>query len=524
MRRNIIVEKLIKEGLSETTLVKLTDKQLGQLAERMLGEQSTPQTTGKGVTTISGKNPAAGDMAKNLNAQGVNVSITEKESKMCDDCGKPMNKCSCDYSHMDEELKGNQKRIDKNHNGKIDADDFKILNKEKEKKGYVVPKPPIPNFNGHKKETPKETKEGNKFSGELAKAKSQHKDSFNVDGKKYNVEEGKKCEHCGKSMTNCSCDDRHLEEGLFGGGHKKVDTIKHDGHEIDVFTKGNEKVYGHPRKEGTKGKNDSERLVYSDLEGLKKSTSLMNKGEKNVNFPKSKKISNPDYKSTVVDTNESKPSAGLSKEKKSEVVKKAKHGGDIGKKGKGFEKIADKASKKYGSKEAGEKVAAAAMWKNIKREGIEVKEWVNNLAENNLYHSFTSKNEIMELIQTKLNESTTMTHEFGPGIKKGHNGIPEFMTYDSITSSGPATAPTKPKPTVKPGTTPKPKTPYQPGPGPNHKPKALAEKKMGPATAPTKPRTKPTTKPGTKPKKDSPYLPKPGPNHKPKALAEKKDK
>ena len=134
MRRNIIVEKLIKEGLSETTLVKLTDKQLGQLAERMLGEQSTPQTTGKGVTTISGKNPAAGDMAKNLNAQGVNVSITEKESKMCDDCGKPMNKCSCDYSHMDEELKGNQKRIDKNHNGKIDADDFKILNKEKEKR------------------------------------------------------------------------------------------------------------------------------------------------------------------------------------------------------------------------------------------------------------------------------------------------------------------------------------------------------------------------------------------------------
>ena len=164
------------------------------------------------------------------------------------------------------------------------------------------------------------------------------------------------------------------------------------------------------------------------------------------------------------------------------------------------------------------------MWKNIKREGIEVKEWVNNLAENNLYHSFTSKNEIMELIQTKLNESATMTHEFGPKVKQGHNGIPEFMTYDSIASSGPTTAPTKPKPTVKPGQKPgqKPKTPYQPGPGPNHKPKALGEKKMGPATAPTKP--KPTVKPGQKPKKDNPYLPKPGPNHKPKALAEKKDK
>ena len=34
-----------------------------------------------------------------------------------------------------EELKGNQSKIDKNKNGKIDADDFAILNKEK--KGEV---------------------------------------------------------------------------------------------------------------------------------------------------------------------------------------------------------------------------------------------------------------------------------------------------------------------------------------------------------------------------------------------------
>ena len=58
-----------------------------------------------------------------------------------------------------------------------------------------------------------------------------------------------------------------------------------------------------------------------------------------------------------------KPSAGLSKEKKSDVVKKAKEGKDIGKKGKGFEKVA----KSAGGGEKGEKVAAAAMWKNVKR-------------------------------------------------------------------------------------------------------------------------------------------------------------
>jgi hypothetical protein len=59
---------------------------------------------------------------------------------------------------------------------------------------------------------------------------------------------------------------------------------------------------------------------------------------------------------------ESAPSAGLSKEKKSAVVKKAKAGGDIGKPGKGFAKLA----KKAGGGEKGEKIAAAAMWKNIK--------------------------------------------------------------------------------------------------------------------------------------------------------------
>ena len=58
-----------------------------------------------------------------------------------------------------------------------------------------------------------------------------------------------------------------------------------------------------------------------------------------------------------------KPSAGLTKDEKSKTVKDAKAGKDIGKAGKGFEKVADKAAKEYGSKEAGNKVAAAAMWK-----------------------------------------------------------------------------------------------------------------------------------------------------------------
>lgn len=58
-----------------------------------------------------------------------------------------------------------------------------------------------------------------------------------------------------------------------------------------------------------------------------------------------------------------KPSAGLSKEQKSSMVKKAVAGKDIGKKGKSFDAIA----KKAGGGEKGKKIAAAAMWKNAKR-------------------------------------------------------------------------------------------------------------------------------------------------------------
>ncbi len=66
-----------------------------------------------------------------------------------------------------------------------------------------------------------------------------------------------------------------------------------------------------------------------------------------------------------------KPSAGLSKEKKSEVVKKAKKGEDIGKPGKGFAKV-EKAAKKSGAKDP-KAVAAAAMWKNVK-ESVKIAE------------------------------------------------------------------------------------------------------------------------------------------------------
>jgi len=60
-----------------------------------------------------------------------------------------------------------------------------------------------------------------------------------------------------------------------------------------------------------------------------------------------------------------KPSAGLTKKEKSEIVKKAKRGEDIGKPGEHFKDVVKKA-KKYGAKDP-EAVAGAALWKNIKK-------------------------------------------------------------------------------------------------------------------------------------------------------------
>ena len=67
--------------------------------------------------------------------------------------------------------------------------------------------------------------------------------------------------------------------------------------------------------------------------------------------------------------NKIKEMMGLTPEKKEKVVDEArfKKGTDIGKPGKGFEKIAKKAAKQYGSEEAGKKVAGAILKKVVKK-------------------------------------------------------------------------------------------------------------------------------------------------------------
>lgn len=104
MKRNEIVESLMKEGFSEKTLVNFSDKQLAVFASRILGEADI---------MISKKDPLANQKIADAKKQNKSIETYEEEVK--------------------EELKGGQKKLDKNHNGKIDGQDFKILKGQKKK-------------------------------------------------------------------------------------------------------------------------------------------------------------------------------------------------------------------------------------------------------------------------------------------------------------------------------------------------------------------------------------------------------
>jgi hypothetical protein len=116
----------------------------------------------------------------------------EDREKTCqyhiDNFGKedPVTKEMCQGINIAESLKGRQRRLDKNKNNKIDAEDFKLLRKDKKSKNSNS----IPFTKRHGMEE-QETEEGNAFSGALADAKKSGKDSFEVDGKKYSVKESK---------------------------------------------------------------------------------------------------------------------------------------------------------------------------------------------------------------------------------------------------------------------------------------------------------------------------------------------
>jgi Ca2+-binding EF-hand superfamily protein len=405
MKRNEIVSILINEGFSEKTLVNFSDKQLTTLASRILSEQTTTPTL---------------KVPKN--------SPQEKDA---------MNKKQS-FIAYENELKGGQKKLDKNHNGKIDAQDFKILRGQKGKQ---------------------ETKES--LVGGQKKIDKNH--NGKIDAQDFKILRGKKVE-------TKESNEKWIQKAINPakkGALKKALHVPQD-EKIPVS-----KLNAAAKKGGKLG----QRARFAKtLRKLDESNSELN-AKRNLQYELSE--------------------AGCSD---SELNTKDIH--ELG------EKYSKKSQGVRSAHDHYKRVTGKDMSKI--NENLAIKNWVRTLAENN-YHSFTSKKEIMNLISEKMNTTETMT-PMPSKARKGHNGIPEFMTYDSIkSSSSPAVAPTKPK--VTPGTKPaqptKPKkTPFRPTPQVQPNPEAMRENE--PAVAPTKPKTKPSTKPAepTKPKK-TPFRPTP---------------
>lgn len=177
------IESLVKKVLEES-LQEKTDYLVNKIKSKISEE---PETS---------PNPEGCKKIKEIIADGGEDTLNKLEEY----CGK---------SEMGEALYGNQKRLDKNKNNKIDSEDFKMLRAEDDE----------------------ELEEGNAFTGALSKAKKYGKDSFEVDGKKYSVKEsnakfiqkaekeiekkgtkGDFAKHCGGEVTK-SCIEKALKSG-----------------------------------------------------------------------------------------------------------------------------------------------------------------------------------------------------------------------------------------------------------------------------------------------------------------------
>ena len=157
--------------------------------------------------------------------------------------------------------------------------------------------------------------------------------------------------------------DGKLVAEALKGGQKKLDQDKDGDIEADDLAMLRNLKKGKKVKEAKEEKFDALKHVKNPTKGEKDAAKDVKRGSYADRAAMLKSAEADDR------LKEAKPSAGLSKAKKSAVVKDAKAGKDIGKPGKSFDAVA----KKAGGGEKGKKIAAAAMWKNIK-EGVKVAE------------------------------------------------------------------------------------------------------------------------------------------------------
>jgi hypothetical protein len=185
------------------------------------------------------------------------------------------------------------------------------------------------------KDVKEDPNEGNAFGKAVRDAKASGKKEIKVGGKEYSVKEGFPTVASAKK-------DAEGTAGMKAGEKKKSST----GGTIEKTKTG---------IKHTAGKNYSGRGAETDKK-VKEAEAKCNHTAKGEKCP----VHGLKECGTTMAYEAAKPSAGMSKGAKSALVKKAKAGGDVGKPGKSFDKVA----KAAGGGEKGKKIAAAAMWKN----------------------------------------------------------------------------------------------------------------------------------------------------------------
>jgi hypothetical protein len=272
------------------------------------------------------------------------------------------------YNRQAKAFHAASKRIDRNNDGIDDRLQDPEVSEEASSTNGEITRP--------KKGVTRHTQNPNRFTDEphtepksQAKAQSAADKAGDKAADKAEEKEGKNWEkRFGKDSVTRVKDGKKVSEAL-KGGQKKLDVNhnnKIDGDDLAALrAKKKVKEDSHQAKTTMKHVNASDA---SDKEkaAIKKASKDIKPGTKGYGDRADalKAAGVPDDRGPA---NESAPSAGLSKAKKSATAKKAAAGGDIGKSGKGFDKLA----KSAGGGEKGEKIAAAAMWKNIKRESQE---------------------------------------------------------------------------------------------------------------------------------------------------------
>lgn len=173
---------------------------------------------------------------------------------------------------IEEKLHGKQHKLDKNKNGKIDAEDFKLLRKKETKEddfdslvdADIDDEEERDSLEQGMYEEEGETEEGNEFSKARADAINNGEDSFEVDGKTYPVTGNKK-------GTNESYNSLRLSES------ELIEMIE----KIVLEEKKNKKV---------KDKAEKQNITMKTPEGLKKTEKAL----------KASKKENEDYAKEVV--------------------------------------------------------------------------------------------------------------------------------------------------------------------------------------------------------------------------------